>query len=274
MAATTSATGDVQLNLTNLHGDVALSIDTALTSPTFLHFDEFGAPASGQTASRYGWLGGKQRAAEGFDGIILMGVRLYSPTLGRFLQVDPIDGGSATDYDYCAADPVNCLDLDGRWFWIAARYLLRVQPKQTNYLQKASVGRSPSYTTTGRTTYVTTSGRTFRTPGYGRASQPNNRSANSYIGPTWGYQILYEDQATGKTKVWKWGITSVTPWQLRALVGVARCLLHRATKRCWINYAATRVFPYRIQARKWEFQNCINHLRTYGRTPLGMTSCR
>jgi hypothetical protein len=41
-----------------------------------------------------------------------MGVRLYDPRLGRFLQVDPIEGGSANDYDY-PADPVNNVDLTG-----------------------------------------------------------------------------------------------------------------------------------------------------------------
>jgi hypothetical protein len=46
-----------------------------------------------------------------------MGVRLYTPTLGRFLSVDPVEGGSSNDYDYADADPVNGLDLDGRWSW-------------------------------------------------------------------------------------------------------------------------------------------------------------
>ncbi|MCW2573595.1 MAG: hypothetical protein JWO88_3653 [Frankiales bacterium] len=42
-----------------------------------------------------------------------MGVRLYDPKLGRFLEVDPIEGGSANDYDYCNGDPINCFDLGG-----------------------------------------------------------------------------------------------------------------------------------------------------------------
>ena len=46
-----------------------------------------------------------------------MGVRLYAPQLGRFLSVDPIDGGNASAYDYCNADPINCTDLDGRFGW-------------------------------------------------------------------------------------------------------------------------------------------------------------
>ena len=35
--------------------------------------------------------------------------------VGRFLSVDPVDGGSASVYDYCGADPVNCTDLAGTW---------------------------------------------------------------------------------------------------------------------------------------------------------------
>lgn len=43
-----------------------------------------------------------------------MGVRLYDPALGRFLEVDPIEGGSCNDYDYACADTINGFDLDGR----------------------------------------------------------------------------------------------------------------------------------------------------------------
>lgn len=32
----------------------------------------------------------------------------------RFLEVDPVEGGSANDYDYVAGDPVNQFDLDGQ----------------------------------------------------------------------------------------------------------------------------------------------------------------
>lgn len=115
LVATTSKTGEVQLQLTNLFGSVVITTDTALTTPVVLDFDEFGIPQDGQGTVRYGWLGGKQRSAEAQDGDILMGARLYSPALGRFLQIDPVPGGNASAYDYCTGDPVNCTDLDGNW---------------------------------------------------------------------------------------------------------------------------------------------------------------
>ncbi|MGW2399589.1 DNRLRE domain-containing protein [Kitasatospora sp. NPDC001664] len=115
LVATTSKTGDTKLQLTNLFGSVVLTTDAALTTPVVLDFDEFGIPLEGQAGVRYGWLGGKQRSAEALDGDILMGARLYSPALGRFLQIDPVPGGNASPYDYCTGDPVNCTDLDGNW---------------------------------------------------------------------------------------------------------------------------------------------------------------
>ena len=45
--------------------------------------------------------------------LIEMGARGYMPTLGRFLEVDPVEGGNENDYIY-PADPVNQSDLDGR----------------------------------------------------------------------------------------------------------------------------------------------------------------
>ncbi|MFJ6195354.1 LamG-like jellyroll fold domain-containing protein [Micromonospora sp. NPDC092111] len=114
LVATTSATGDVRLQLGNLHGDVAATIDPAMTEPELHDYDEFGVRAEGQNDERYGWLGAKQRSSEAFGGVVQMGVRLYSPALGRFLQADPVDGGNANPYDYCSGDPVNCADLDGK----------------------------------------------------------------------------------------------------------------------------------------------------------------
>jgi hypothetical protein len=46
-----------------------------------------------------------------------MGVRLYNPNTGRFLQTDPIPGGSANPYDYANQDPINNTDIAGTICW-------------------------------------------------------------------------------------------------------------------------------------------------------------
>ena len=65
------------------------------------------------------WLGGHQRPLEhapGLRPVIEMGARVYDPVLARFLQVDPIEGGTTTnDYGY-VRDPINQTDLTGMGF--------------------------------------------------------------------------------------------------------------------------------------------------------------
>ncbi|MDX8033271.1 PA14 domain-containing protein [Lentzea sp. BCCO 10_0856] len=117
----------------SVRGDLVLTTDAAGRQAGELRtFDPYGQPLkpdgtvdpqnvpdNSPGSMDYGWLGQHQRAYEHTGGLSLvqMGARPYSPLLGRFLSVDPVDGGSANDYDYVVGDPINAMDLDGNsWF--------------------------------------------------------------------------------------------------------------------------------------------------------------
>ncbi|MFB7456694.1 DNRLRE domain-containing protein [Streptomyces sp. NPDC056188] len=139
LAAVTSKTGDTVLQLSTIHGDVALQLPLDQgQAPVALDSDEYGNPREGQTPARYSWLGAKRRSAETLTGLVLMGVRLYNPTTGRFLSVDPVYGGNLNAYEYAHADPLNRFDLDGRSSWV------RKQWNRFNN-KRHRVGRNPNW---------------------------------------------------------------------------------------------------------------------------------
>jgi RHS repeat-associated protein len=119
-SVTKRAGGDVW-SYPNVHGDVMTVANSSgvKQGSTFIS-DPFGQSLNGTPDNAagnmdYGWLGSKTRGTEheGNLDIIEMGARQYSPSLGRFLSMDPIEGGSANDYDYVAGDPLNASDTDG-----------------------------------------------------------------------------------------------------------------------------------------------------------------
>jgi RHS repeat-associated protein len=61
------------------------------------------------------WHGGavKLDVQAGIQPVVQMGARQYHPGIGRFLEVDPIEGGVDNDYNH-PADPVNMQDVDGQ----------------------------------------------------------------------------------------------------------------------------------------------------------------
>lgn len=123
----TKAGATLTYQLRDVHGRIVATAPVGGSPTARTDYDEFGRIASptpnvldwSTGTPGYGWLGAHQRSTEfeQFEGAgppMEMGVRVYLPAVGRFLQEDPVDGGSANAYDYALQDPVNLQDLDGR----------------------------------------------------------------------------------------------------------------------------------------------------------------
>jgi len=110
----------------NLHNDVVATANGGgtKTGGTF-NFDPYGQPSAGYPSNTsslfsYGWEGAKQRPIEhqGDIATIEMGARQYVPGFGRFLSVDPLEGGCANGFAYVHGDPINQTDVSGRFSFI------------------------------------------------------------------------------------------------------------------------------------------------------------
>jgi RHS repeat-associated protein len=103
------------LQLSDLHGDIVATAALSEAETKLLSTNEpneFGVPTT-STPPKYSWLGAEQAPTELPSGQISMGARSYIPKLGRFLQPDPIPGGSADAYTYTFGDPINTTDPSG-----------------------------------------------------------------------------------------------------------------------------------------------------------------
>jgi len=125
---TTSSTGSFLYY--NGHGDTAAEADLAGARTAAYTYDAFGAPRqmvpSNTTTER--WTGRFDKKLDSRSSLVEMGARPYDPVLGRFLSVDPVEGGSFNPYDYAYQDPVNVYDLNGRYVVVLALFGARTLP--------------------------------------------------------------------------------------------------------------------------------------------------
>jgi RHS repeat-associated protein len=101
----------------NLHGDVTATVNNAGQRQWLGWYGPYGDRLTGSTPNNsaasgttWGWHGNQRRLSD--RDLTHMGARPYSPSLGRFLAVDPVEGGCENDFVY-PSDPVNSSDLAG-----------------------------------------------------------------------------------------------------------------------------------------------------------------
>jgi len=127
LAATlTSTTATWQL--AGLHGDIERTTSpTATLAPdgSVNNVDEYGAPTTTTNPPKYGYLGTQQRANDPISGLTYMGVRVYAPGIGCFLQADPLFGGNANAYGY-PSDPLTRVDISGAFSTATKSVIARV----------------------------------------------------------------------------------------------------------------------------------------------------
>jgi RHS repeat-associated protein len=94
----------------DIQGSVIASLDASSGTLTKAGFQPFGE--SGSTAGTFRYTGARIDAET--NGLYNMRARMYSPTLGRFLQTDPVGTqGGINLYGYVGNDPLNLVDIFG-----------------------------------------------------------------------------------------------------------------------------------------------------------------
>ncbi len=105
-----SGTSDRRFLHADERGSVVAVTNSSGTTPNVNGYNEYGIPSSGNTG-RFQYTGQTWLPELG---MYYYKARIYSPTLGRFMQTDPAGYAAGMNlYDYVGGDPVNRTDPSG-----------------------------------------------------------------------------------------------------------------------------------------------------------------
>lgn len=115
--------GATTYSLTNFHGDTMATVNAdglvnmnTIAGPFGEKTQSQSTPSNTAAGATWDYLGAAKKTTDSEFSIAptQMGARVYIAQLGRFLQMDPVEGGTANNYVY-VTDPVNQSDINGKW---------------------------------------------------------------------------------------------------------------------------------------------------------------
>lgn len=250
--------GSLELQLSDPSGNIAATQGAASTGvDSYSQTDEFGNQVDERTPERYTWQGSAMRSNDAVGGLVLMGVRLYSPATGSFLTKDPVQGGNATPYGY-PTDPINSSDPSG-----ACPVCIAIPIGIA--IGDLIIALAAATVIAGVTIYAI---ETFRAHGY-TVSMPNLRNKNKRDTNWKVYAIRYRrlDLSDTHWYIWKYGITGQSgDARPRSQLGTCQ-RLSKSPLPCRYEWRASGLNRY--YARLVEANLIVSYLKNYGHCPPG-----